>query len=246
MKYILIAYLTAAFCVVAVADEVRLTNGRTVTGIARREEPNRVVVETRFGDLRFPADEVQAIEPGRTDLHEYKERFDAMNACPSAADVFSLAQWAQDRGLVRYVNPLLAKTIEIDPDHAEARSLLGYARYEGNWMLQSERDAVLKVREAEHRTVAKRTKPVRRTTRPVEETPYSFSLPLQPDRSTTDIYPHHTGGSYSSGGYVMSIGGVSSTGDVVITYPIRGLGVRGGVSTRTTTTGTSTGTYGTR
>src|SRR6185369_3238715 len=242
MKYILIAYLTAACCVVAVADEVKLTNGRTVTGAARREEPNRVVVETRFGDLRFPADEVQAIEPGRTDLHEYKERFDAMNACPSAEDVFALAQWAQDRGLVRYVNPLLTKTLEIDPDHAEARNLLGYAKVEGNWMLRSERDAVLKVREAEHRTVAKRTVPVRRTTRPVEETPYSFSLPLQPNRSATDVYPHHTGGSYSSGGYVMSIGGVSSTGDVVITYPIiRGTCIRGGVST-----GTSTGTYGTR
>jgi hypothetical protein len=140
------------------------------------------------------------------------------------------------------VNPLLTKTLEIDPDHAEARNLLGYAKVEGNWMLRSERDAVLKVREAEHRTVAKRTVPVRRTTRPVEETPYSFSLPLQPNRSATDVYPHHTGGSYSSGGYVMSIGGVSSTGDVVITYPIiRGTGIRGGVST-----GTSTGTYGTR
>ena len=246
MKYILIAYLTAAFCVVAVADEVKLTSGRTVTGIARHEEPSRVVVETRFGDLRFPDSEVQAIEPGRTDLHEFKERFDGVNACPSAADVFSLARWAQDRGLVRYVNPLLTRTIEMDPDHAEARQLLGYTRYEGNWMLQSERDAVVKARETQHRTVAKRTVPVRRTTRPVEETPYSFSLPLQPNRSYTDVYPHHTGGSYSSGGYVMSIGGVSASGDVVITYPIRGMGIRGGVRTGTTTTGTSTGTYGTR
>src|SRR6185295_7040699 len=106
---------------------------------------------------------------------------------------------------------------------------------------RSERDAIVKAREAQHRTVATRTVPVRRTTRPVEETPYSLGLPLVPDRSYTDVYPHHTGGSYSSGGYVMSIGGVSSSGDVVINYPLRGMGIRGGVRT-----GTTTGTYGAR
>jgi hypothetical protein len=248
MKYILIAYLTAAFCVVAVADEVKLTNGRTIVGISRHEEPNRVVVESRFGELRFPADEVQSIEPGRTDLHEFKERLDALNGgCPSAADVFTLAQWAQERGLVRYVNGLLTQTIELDPDHAEARQLLGYVKFDGAWLLKSQKDSIVAFRDSEHRTVAakRKTVPVRRTTRPVEETPYSFGLPLQPNRSYTDVYPHHTGGSYSSGGYVMSIDGVSPGGDVVINYPIRGMGIRG-VRTGTTTTGTSTGTYGTR
>jgi hypothetical protein len=228
MKYILIAYLTAAFCVVATADEVKLNNGRTLVGIARHEEPNRVVVETRFGDLRFPADQVQAIEPGRTDLHEYKERFDAIQGgCPSAADVFTLAQWAQEKGLVRYVNPLLTQTIELDPDHAEARHLLGYVKYEGNWMFPGERDAIVKSRAAEHRTMVEKTKtrPVRRTTAPVEETPYSLGLPQVPNRSYTDVYPprspYNSGNGSYGGGYVMSIGGVTPGGDVVLTYPIR-------------------------
>lgn len=229
MKYVLIAYLTAACCVVACADEVRLTNGRTIVGIARHEEPNRVVVESRFGELRFPADEVQAIEPGRTDIHEYKERWDALNdTCPSAADMFALAQWAQERGLVRYVNGLLTRTLELDPDHAEARQLLGYVQFEGNWMLKSQKNSIMAFRESEHRTVAakQRTVPVRRTTPKVEETPYSLGLPLLPDRSSNDVYPHRQQGYYSSGGYVMSIGGVTPGGDVVLTYPLRA-GVRG-------------------
>jgi len=237
MKYILIAYLTAAFCVVATADEVRLTNGRTIVGIARHEEPNRVVVESRFGDLRFPADEVQAIEPGRTDIHDYKERLDALNSgCPTAADVFTLAQWARERGLVRYVNPLLAQTIELDPDHAEARQLLGYVQFECNWIPKSQKDSIVASRQAEHRTVAakERTVPVRRTTSKPEETPYSLGLPMLPNRSSTDVYPHRTQGSYSSGDYVMSIGGVTAGGAVVLTYPIRGM--------MGTTTTTPTGT----
>jgi hypothetical protein len=230
MKYFLIAYLvTAAFCVAAAADEVNLTNGRTLVGIARNEEPNRVVVETRYGDLRFPRTEVQSIKTGRSDLHEYKERLDAIGACPSAAQLFELAEWAQDRGLIRYVNGLLTQAIALDPDHAEARSLLGYVKYEGNWMFASERDAILKSREAEHRTVAAKTVPVRRTRQQPEETPYSLGLPLQPNRNNMDVYPprspYNTGG-YSSGGYdsgyVMSIGGVTPGGDVVINYPLRG------------------------
>ena len=149
MKYILIAYLTAACCVVAVADEVKLTNGRTLVGIARHEEPNRVVVETRFGDLRFSEKEVQAIVPGRSDIHEYKEKVDALGGCPSAAELFELAQWAQERGLVRYVNGLLTQAIAMDPDHAEARNLLGYVRYDGNWMFASERDVLMRARAEE-------------------------------------------------------------------------------------------------
>jgi hypothetical protein len=248
MKYILIAYLTAAFCVVATADEVKLANGRTLTGIASREESGRVLVVTRYGDLRFPESEVQSIEPGRSDLHEYQEKLDALGPCPAAADVFALAQWAQERGLTRYVNGLLTQTIELEPDHAEARALLGYVQFEGNWMFKSQKDSILAFRESEHRTVVekrRKTVPVRRTTPQPEETPYSLGLPLVPNRSTTDVYPARSGGYSSGGGYIMSIGGVTPGGDVVIPYPIGG---RAGVRTGTTTgtTGTSTGVYGTR
>jgi hypothetical protein len=220
MKYILIAYLTAAFCVLAVADEVRLTNGRTLVGIAREEEPDRVVVETRYGDLRFPRSEVQSIEQGRTDLHEYRERFDAVNSCPSAADLIELAKWAQERGLIRYVNGLLTQAIEIDDENAEARAMLGFVKFEGQWMFPRERQAVLAARETERRALSPRTVPVRKTRSKPEETPYSLGLPLLPSRSTTNVYPSRYNVHYS-GGYVMSIGGVTPGGDVVIPYPIR-------------------------
>ena len=246
MKYILIAYLTVAFCVVATADEVRLTNGRTLTGIASREESCRVLVVTRYGDLRFPESDVQSIEPGRSDLHDYQEKLDALGPCPAAAEVFALAQWARERGLIRYVNGLLTQTIDLEPDHAEARALLGYVRFEGNWMFKSQKDSIVAFRESEHRTVADRPKtvPVRRTKAPPEETPYSLGLPLVPNRSMTDVYPARSGGYSSGGGYIMSIGGVTPGGDVVIPYPIGGrIGIRAGTTTGTTGTTGSFGTY---
>ena len=113
------------------ADQVILTNGRTLEGIAR-QEPGRVVVETRWGTIGLPASEVQSILPGRTPLHEYEERLAALGPRPEASQVFELAVWAQERGLVRYVNSLLEKTVAINPDHAEARRLLGRASKEGS------------------------------------------------------------------------------------------------------------------
>jgi hypothetical protein len=191
-------------------------------GIARDEEPDRVVVESRFGDLRFPKSEVKSIEPGRTDLHDYREKLDEIDACPSPDQLFELSQWAQERGLIRYVNPLLNRTIELDPDHAEARRLLGFVQFEGNWMLARQRDNILAFRGSTHRTVAKPTVPVRRTTPKPEETPYSLGLPMLPNRSS-EVYP--TGGSrggggyYSSGGYTLTFRGVTMDGGVAI--PLR-------------------------
>jgi hypothetical protein len=247
MKCVLTACLTAAICTVAAADEVRLTNGRTLVGIARHEAPNRVVVETGLGDLGFPEDQVQSVEPGRSDVQEYKEKLEALGGCPSAADVFALAQWAQERGLIRYVNGLLVETLELDPNHAEARSLLGYVKYDGLWMLERDRSAIAKLRESEHRTVARPTVRVRRTTPKVEETPYPFGLPLLPDRSSYDIYPHHRASySTSTGGYIVSIGGVTPGGDIVVNYPLRGGMTGGGGGYGGTTGGVSGGAYGGR
>jgi hypothetical protein len=122
----------------AMADEVHLSNGDTLVGIARHE-PGTVVVETGLGTLTFPQDKVKSIEPGRTALHEYQERIAELGVHPKADSVFALAQWAEAQGLTRYVNHLLQWTIQIDPNHAEARRLLDYVMFEGTWMPAHER-----------------------------------------------------------------------------------------------------------
>jgi hypothetical protein len=135
------AALLLALAATAAADEVRLKSGRTVEGIARRE-PGKVIVESRLGTLTFLADEVQEIVPGRTPMHEFTEREAALGPSPKAQDVYELALWAQDRGLVRYVHPLLERTVHLDPNFAPARRLLDQIQIGGRWMTRSERDAL--------------------------------------------------------------------------------------------------------
>lgn len=124
---------------VALADEVQLNQGRSLVGIAR-EEYGRVVVETRHGTIAVPAGEVKSVVPGRTALHEYRERVSALGASPGASQVYALSVWAREEGLVRYVGTLLHWTLALDPGHRQARSELDYVPYQGRWILRQERD----------------------------------------------------------------------------------------------------------
>lgn len=215
MKYILTAYLTAALSVLAVADEVKLTNGRTLVGIVN-ETPSRVMVETRFGDITVPRQDVQSITPGRTPVHEHKERVEALGDSPSADELFALAQWTQQQGLIRYTGPLLNRAVAVDPDHRQARRLLGYVHHGGQWMTQTDRDAIVAAEERIKELAArKEPEPVRRRMPPPEETPYSLGLPMQPNRSMTEVYPARRGG-YSNGGVTMSVGGVNTDGSIQV------------------------------
>lgn len=216
MKYIWIAYLVAMGCVVALADEVQLTSGRTLVGIAH-EESDRWMVETRHGDIRVPKSEVQSMTPGRTPMHEYQERAQGLESgCPTADQIVEFALWAQSEGLIRYVNPLLNRAIEVDPDHREARHLLGFVQHEGKWMGAAARDVLVEVQaNAQRRAQKPRAEPARK--RSVEETPYSLGLPLLPSRSWTNVYPTKRG-YYSDGGVVISIGGVTTTGQIVVPF----------------------------
>jgi hypothetical protein len=125
----------------ASADEVKLKSGQVVEGVARRE-PGKVVVETRLGTMTFPADQVQDIVPGRTPVHDYADRFAALGPSPKADDVYALALWSRDQGLVRYVHPLLERAIKIDPNFAPAHRLLDEVQVGGRWMTLAERDVL--------------------------------------------------------------------------------------------------------
>jgi hypothetical protein len=190
MKYLWIGTLLLCWAVVALADEVQLNNGRTLSGIAH-DEGDRWMVETRLGDLRVPKSDVASVAQGRTTLHEYKQRLDALAGCPTADEMFELATWAQDEGLIRYVNPLLTRTIEIDPDHRQARSLLGFVFHEGKWITESQRNTLVEVQENLRRRAAPRPPETARRAPPPEEAPYYMGIRLsRPPRSRTAYSPY--------------------------------------------------------
>jgi hypothetical protein len=226
MKYLATALLTLGLGSAALADEVLLTNGRTLVGIAHNE-PDRVLVETGLGDIGIPHADVKEIVPGKTSIHEYQERLAALGPKASAADVFGLAMWAHNEGLVRYVNPLLQRTIELDPNHAEARKLLDYVRYEGRWIRSRERDAVMAVEER-HQAARKPppTVPVRRTTAKAERTPYWLGLPIYaPPRGSTrydtgyiPYFPSYTPASAAMSGGTTNVPAMGGAGTGGIRY----------------------------
>jgi len=51
---------------------------------------------------------------------------------------WAMAEWCQEAGLDEQRRRHLVSVIGLDPDHAEARRLLGYTRYGSKWMTQDE------------------------------------------------------------------------------------------------------------
>ena len=138
MKYLAVVTFVLGLALNATADEVRLANGGKLEGIAR-QEGDRVIVEVKTGTISLPRSEVAGIVRGRTLLHEYRERHARVRDSEEASDVYDLALWAKVKGLSRHVAPLARRILKLDPDHREARGLLGFVRYGGRWMKEAER-----------------------------------------------------------------------------------------------------------
>jgi len=143
------------------ADEVKLKNGGLLKGLVR-EECGRVVVETESGTVTVPVDEVGSVVQDPVGLHEYEERVAELGRNPQAPAVFDLALWAKEHQLGPYVNTLLYWTLALDPDHAQARKMLNYVRWEGRWIpaqerVQAQEHAATPPRRSE--TAAKRAHP---------------------------------------------------------------------------------------
>ena len=51
---------------------------------------------------------------------------------------WKLAEWCHEHGLPDQRKTHLQRVIELDPDHVEARRLLGYSKIDGKWMTQEE------------------------------------------------------------------------------------------------------------
>jgi hypothetical protein len=52
--------------------------------------------------------------------------------------LFGVAKWADENGLKTDAKRLARQVIKIDKDHAEARAMLGYEKYEGKWLTSRE------------------------------------------------------------------------------------------------------------
>jgi hypothetical protein len=142
--------LTAA-CIAALAaaqpapaDQVELSTGsRLDAHVTSGSAASRaqVTLTTEYGQLTLDRDRVSRAVAETPAEVEYRRR------SPSVSDTveaqFALANWCRDNGVAEGMRSHLRRVLELDPEHAEARMLLGYQEIDGQWMT---RDDVLSAR----------------------------------------------------------------------------------------------------
>lgn len=119
------------------ADVVRLRGGGELNGVCR-EEGEKIVLEMNIGTSLLAKEEVEYIKKVPSTLHVYFEKYGTVTAGAKPAEIFAFLRWAEGEGITRDRKILLTKVIELDPNHEDARKMLGYERYEGKWLTKDE------------------------------------------------------------------------------------------------------------
>lgn len=124
----------------ASADEVTLANGSKFVGIIRENlsDPHRVELELGVGTVWFPRKEVLSTSQGRTDLHEYYERWGSVKDGNNVDDFLKLARFAEEKRLPKFVKGLMEIVLRLDSENETARRRLGFEKYQGKWMTRDE------------------------------------------------------------------------------------------------------------
>lgn len=131
----LVAASTFAF-----ADRVRLKDGRTLEGKVV-DLGDRVRIEFGRGSVTFSKEEIASIERVKSAAETYREKAAAL-AEDDVEGHFQLAQWSREQGLEEEARAELLRVIAIDPEHAQARALLGHVKVAGEWVDTATTDIV--------------------------------------------------------------------------------------------------------
>lgn len=120
-------------------DHVTLEHGGSVRGTVVRDAslPRSVIaVQSPWGAIQLDRGQVSRILPQSPAQAEYARR--APTVSDTADAQFALARWCRDNGLSDELKTHLRRVLLLDPDHEEARALLGYQRINGQWWTREE------------------------------------------------------------------------------------------------------------
>lgn len=122
------------------ADEFHLANGGRVSGrlLNPDELPRKQYVIALDGGGQVTLDRAQVRQhvrplPAETEYETVRHTY------PDTVEGhWQLAEWCRAKGLTARRNTHLERIVELDPEHAEARRLLGYQRVDGEWKTQDQ------------------------------------------------------------------------------------------------------------
>ena len=124
---------------IARGDTFELDNGGRVDGKMLDEGKTdvSVVVETPDGArLTIHRSQIAHVES----MSDEEVQYEALaRTSPDTVDAhWKLAQWCRDHDMRSESDEHLERVLQLDPDHAEARRLLGYRQENGQWMSRDE------------------------------------------------------------------------------------------------------------
>lgn len=135
MKQMILTVVTTTLVAsLAAADEIQLTNGHKITGKVSKKDANRVVVEVGAGTITLDAKEVSSVNPGRTAIDEYNDKWQSVKDSSKSSDFLALAKWAEESKLPRYTAGLYHKILALDPENVEAHTKLHHEKMGGKWV----------------------------------------------------------------------------------------------------------------
>ncbi len=132
MRLLVLLLLSA----VALADDLRLKDGRVLSGIVVKEEDRYTVVD-RDRKHAFKAAEVDRVDKKRCFMDDYAERLAAVSKT-DAEELHAFACWLEENAWGSRARVAFEQVIAIDPDHKGARGALGHKLYEGEWLTPEE------------------------------------------------------------------------------------------------------------
>lgn len=122
----------------ASADVVMLKNGGQVRGqLQSPEDAPTVVIRTLLGGtVALDRAAIDNIERRSLLIEEYETR--ARNVAATVEARWALAEWCKLNHLKEQREEQLLQVLDIDPDHPDARRILGHVLHHGAWMTRNE------------------------------------------------------------------------------------------------------------
>jgi hypothetical protein len=122
---------------VARADTIYLKNGKQFEGKVVLQGDQVVLVSENGSRVFFPRDRVERVERGPAPWEVYARKFASLRKDDPQAQ-FQLAKWCRSKRLRKRAARHLQATVRLNPDHAEARELLGQQKVGGVWVTREE------------------------------------------------------------------------------------------------------------
>jgi hypothetical protein len=128
----------ATLGVSARGDVLELKNGGRIEGtlVNGGDAEPVYILETDTGRVEIARSQVARVDMTSAAEKEYAPL--ARSAADTVEDHWKLYEWCRDHNLRALSQKHLTRLLELDPDHARARQILGFQKVEGKWQNQEE------------------------------------------------------------------------------------------------------------